>query len=283
MTDLYKRNNDALRRIAKSSRGNFDSPRTELLKTSTTSGPDFPLDDALISEPDSNDYVHDHDQTIEDDAPPQLGLAHNPSFSDALPCEVTTTPHQSQYSRIFPLSFRFVLLIENYLFLYRPAEEETSVMILKDKIRTMKLTSPFLQRNSQSRDPMSDGDGETIISNATNTTINSIVEGQGLEMKIIGGVEFSFDDELSRKTSFVSTRNSSKRFLKHSDSTKVKPRGLSRRKSGHHTLTSTSSMNTLSSAGVPDGKEELFFALSGVDGRQTITEIQVILPSVFVK
>jgi hypothetical protein len=37
LTDLYKRNNDVLRRIARSSRGVYDSPRTELLKNSSES------------------------------------------------------------------------------------------------------------------------------------------------------------------------------------------------------------------------------------------------------
>jgi hypothetical protein len=253
------------------------------------SGPELPLDDTLISNPDSND--DDHDQTIEDDAPVKeilsphhaaAGLSHSLSFSELPPNDIiSTTPsplQQSQYSKLYPLSFRFVLLIENYLFLYLPAEEDTSVMILKYKIRqTTRLSSPFLQqRNSE----MSDGD--TIASHVTNTTNNSsLVDGtSGNEMKIIGGVEFSFDnDEATTRTpSFVSMRNSSQKLLKHTDSAnKAKRRGLlSRRKSGYHTLTltSTSSMNTLSSAGLPDGKEELFFALSGVDGRQTITEIQ---------
>jgi hypothetical protein len=165
-------------------------------------------------------------------------------------------------------------LIENYLFLYLPSEQETSVMVLKDKIRTMKLSSPFVLRNSRSQSKDLLSDCETIV---TNTTNNSLVDATAGTAEGTGAGTGTDDELIKRRSAaFVSMKNSSKKLLKHSDSVRAtRPRGLSRRKSGYHTLTSTSSMNTLSSVSLPDGKEELFFAMSGVEGRQSITEIQV--------
>lgn len=266
LTDLFKKNTDILRKIALSTRGNYDSPRSAILKSSGMFAnavdkslivPQSPLDDALVSNHDSNDS----DNALDDTSPkplhsPQAGLAHSASFTDFLSTEISNPSS-------FPLSFRFVLLIENYLFLYVPVEGETSVMILRDKIKALKLVAPHSLTQSMSKDRLSDCE---TVSNVSNTTNNSLIETRKSEDE---------GNHFDSKRSFVSLKYSSKKSLTHSDSIKGKKRSmLSRRKSGFHTLNSESS-NTLSSAGAPDGKEEFFFALSSLEGRQSITDVQV--------
>lgn len=244
--------------------------------------PESPLDDALISNHDSNEF----DQPYEENTPlptkivqtPQAGIAHSTSFTDFLSME------PSSYSTLFPLTFRYVLLIENYLFLYIPAERETSVMILREKIKALKLISsspshddenqhqqqhqhhPFSSNSptpSLSKDILSDYE---TVSNVSYNTNNSLIDDEGFQKDL--------------KKSFVTLKNSSKKSLKHSDSINTKKKKktatLSRRKSGYHTLNSESS-NTLSTASAPDGKEEYFFAMSNIEGRQSITDIQPLL------
>jgi hypothetical protein len=234
----------------------------------------------LISNPDSNDQDH----TIEDDAPlppphdalsPHAALTQSHSFSDLPSTDLADPTSASQYSKLFPLTFRYVLLIENYLFLYLPSADETSVMILKDKIKTMKLGSPFSPNQKFSKDQMSD---EETVTNLTNVSNNSLVIEGAIPIEEVNE-EKVVSQVINRKNTFMTLKNSSKKLsLQSSDSGRPikKKSTLTRRKSGlHHTLNSTSSMATLSSTGQPDGKEELFFAMSGLDGRQTITDIQV--------
>jgi hypothetical protein len=240
------------------------------------------LDETLISNPDSND----HDQTIEDDAPlppphdalsPSAALTQSHSFPDLSASELADSASpSSQYSKLFPLTFRYVLLIENYLFLFLPSADETSVMILKDKVKTMKLSSPYSAHQNFSKDQSSDDETATNVSHTSNNSL--VIEGAIL---IEDGNENSTANQaIRRKKTFMTLKNSSKKLsIQSSDSGRpIKKKGvLTRRKSGlHHTLNSTSSMATVSSTGQPDGKEELFFAMSGLDGRQTITDIQVL-------
>lgn len=215
------------------------------------------------------------------DTPNSTGnIPHSLSFSEIIITEFS----QNQYSKIYPSSFRYVILIENLLFLFIPSNEDTSVLILKDKnkiittsntttaTKTQYLSSTYLHQSSFSKDL---SDCETI-SNATHTTNNSLADIDHVEGIKSDDREIDESKEMKRvdsKMSFVSLKGTLK---KKSEQNKFKRKKMPpKRKSNYQTLTSTSSTNTLSSTGFSDGKEDAFFALSGITGRETITSIQV--------
>lgn len=116
------------------------------------------------------------------------------------------------------------------------------------------------------------------MSNATHTTNNSLADVTQLDTEGIKSDDQENENlkEIKRidsKMSFLSLKSTLKKNI---DNRKVKrKKTVPKRKSNYQTLTSTSSTNTLSSTGFSDGKEDSFFALSGIIGRETITSVQV--------
>lgn len=187
---------------------------------------------------------------------------------------------QNHYSKFYPSSFRFVILIENLLFLFIPAKEDTSVLILKEKFKSSKsnyLSSTYLHQQSFSKDF---SDFETL-SNATHTTNNSVTDITQIDPEGIKSDDQDNNENLKdmkridSKMSFLSLKSTLKKNIDNQKPKRKKK--LPKRKNNYSTLTSTSSTNTLSSTGFSDGKEDSFFALSGIIGRETITSVQVIL------
>ena len=238
------------------------------------------LDDTAVS---NSDYEEEPIEVVKE-VPIETSsstskIPHSLSFSEIIVTEFS----QNQYSKIYPPSFRYVILIENLLFLFVPAKEDTSVLILKDKYKTSKshqyFSSAYFHQQNVSKD-LSDCES---LSNATHTSNNSATDNpKGGGGDIEGHKSDELDFEIKRidsKMSFLSLKGTLK---KKSDIKLIKRKKLpSRRKNNYQTFTSTSSTNTLSSTSFSDGKEDSFFALSGIIGRETITSIQVLSIKIF--